>query len=372
MERAIRTLFVLPSGADCPAAQLAWHLVSHLPRRAIEPSVCFLEDGPVALRWRGALRIRAQALGPAGKAPGLARAARELAAMIRTQGVQLVHAVGGVAQLAAGGAARIAGVPAVWTQPGVARWGRWRDVRAARSHARAIIVHSPAAERAQRRMLLFRRGCHHVAPGVSLPERLPEHRRRDARRLLGLPDDALLVASIGPLDDAAAHERFLLAGASLCHARPLARLLIAGTRGERRDTADGPVARRAEALGLRDRTGFADPAHLARAFDACDIVFHGALGEPEVPVALLEAMAAGVAVVVEESPLVAETIVRDTTALVAPPDHEALAARLLALADSPGHRAALATAGARIARERHDADAMAGRLIEIYGGLVAT
>jgi glycosyltransferase involved in cell wall biosynthesis len=315
--------------------------------------------------------VPVHALRPAGKGAGRTRLAREVAALARETGTQVLHAVGTAAQLVAARAAKDTGLPELWSQPGVTQWGRLTDLRAGLSPARAVLLYSREGEAAQRKLFYRRSRCRRLTAGVGLPERLPEHRHADARAALGIAPEAVVAASLGPLGDAAAHETFLRAAASLCHARPHARLIIAGTRGD--DGGPQSVMARAAALKLEGRVVIVPPANFTRALDAADIaVYDAAASEPLVPVPLLQALAAGLAVVVHDGPLVGEIVTHADNALLSPRgDHEALAVALLALADDPHRRAALGSAAARLARERHDAARMAAEVLALYRDLLA-
>jgi glycosyltransferase involved in cell wall biosynthesis len=373
---AIRALYLLRRADYGPDTRLLWHLLAHLPRREVEPAVCFLEDGPLTAQWATTLSLKARALAAEGRAGsgggGGRKAAHAVAGMVRGIGAQVIHAFGAAAQIVAGKAAQETGIPGVWTQPGVTRLGRLTDLRASLAPTHAVLLHSALGEQAQRRLLVRRRGCRRITTGVGLPERLPEHRRAAARELLGLPGDAVIAASLGPLDDSrgVAHECFLRAGASLCHARAAAQLVIAGTHG----TSGGArtLAARVAALGLAPRTRIADPSQLATALDAADIAVHANGDHDELPVELIQALAAGLAVVVHDGPLVAEIVALGDTALATPRgDDEALAVALLALADDPRRRLALAGAAAAAARDHHDADRMAAEVIAVYREMLA-
>lgn len=372
-ESAIRTLFVLPAAAYAPDTLLTGHLLAHLPRSAVEPAVCFLEDGPLTNDWAARLDIGAHAVAPQGKPGSRRRAAQALAALVRTLGAQVLHAVGPAAQLVASRAAKATGVPGMWTQPGVTHWGRLRDLRASLSATRAVLIHSDESERAQRRMLLGRKRVRRVTAGIPLPDRLPEHRRAAAREALDIPGDAIVAASVGPLDPAEVHETFLRAATSLCNARPRARLVIAGTTGAPGTSA--ALIERIKAAGLESRTQLFAPWQLGTALDATDIAVHGGASpawEPLIPVGLLQALAAGAAVIVQDGPLVDELVLPGETALAVPPGHhEELALLLLALADDPRRRTRLSRAAAASARARHDADRMAAEVLALYRELVA-
>lgn len=368
---AIRALFVAHCADDGPDTLLLWHLLAHLPRPDVAAAVCFLEGGPLVDRWHRALGVAVTTLRPAGKRAGRGRLGRELAALARDSGTQVLHAVGTAAQLVAARAAKDTGLPELWSQPGVTQWSRLVDLRAGLSPARAVLLFSREGEAAQRKLFYRQARCRRMTAGVGLPERLPEHRHADARARLGIAPDAVVAASLGPLGDAAAHETFLRAAVSLCHARAHARLIIGGTHGD--DAGPGSVLARAAALKLAERVVVVPPADLTRALDAADIaVYDAAAREPLVPVPLLQALAAGLAVVVHDGPLVGEIVIHAENALLSPRgDPEALAVALLALADDPRRRAALGSAAARLARERHDADRMAAEVLALYRDVLA-
>lgn len=369
---AIRTLFVAPRADDEPDTLLLGHLLAHLPRPSVEAAVCFLQGGPLVTRWQAELGVRVTALRPAGKGGSRGRLGRELAAIAREIGAQLLHATGTTAQLVAARAASETGLPSVWSQTGVTQWSRLTDLRAGMSNARAVLLYSGAGEAAQRKLFFRRARCRRLTAGVGLPQRLPEHRLAEARAALGIESDAVVAASVGPLDDPAFHECFLRAATSLCNARAQARVVIAGTHGAD-GAGKGSLRSRIDALGLGGRAIVVPPADLGRALDASDIaVYDGAAREPLVPVPLLQALAAGLAVVVHDGPLLGEVVTHGDNALVSPRgDHEALAVALLALADDQRRRAALGAAAARRAREHHDADRMAAEVVALYRDFLA-
>lgn len=135
---------------------------------------------------------------------------------------------------------------------------------------------------------------------------------------------------------------------------------------------DGPQRSRAEAAipaGLRGRVRFhgrVDDAELAARLVGCDLYVSPALGGESFGIVLLEAMAAGAAVLASDLPGY-RTVVTDGLdgRLVPPGDPAALAAAAGELLDDPTHRARLASAGRRQA-EAHDWPIVAAELRRRY------
>lgn len=136
---------------------------------------------------------------------------------------------------------------------------------------------------------------------------------------------------------------------------------------------DGPLApalrTRAESLGIADRVVFCGARPDARALlGACDAALLTSRSEG-LPLAVLEAWAAGIPVVAARAPGVCELVRPDEDALLCPPEPAALARALEnVLGDS-----ALAAHLARRGRERaadHTEGAMAERYLELYARLL--
>ena len=92
-----------------------------------------------------------------------------------------------------------------------------------------------------------------------------------------------------------------------------------------------------------------------------------------VPKVLLEALAAGRAVVATDIPGCREVIVDDENGvLVAPGDPDALARAVIALADDPARRARLGAAGRRLAEARLGVETIAQATLAVYRDALAT
>ena len=180
-----------------------------------------------------------------------------------------------------------------------------------------------------------------VIPNFIDPDAYPQptaERRTAARAALGLDPGALVIGSVAditagkrPADLVAAARPLLQAGA---------RLLIAGAELDAAEAARVRAAARGLGVELLGRR--ADVPELLAAFD----IFALASEREEMPVAVLEAMAAGLPVVAADTGGLAEMVVEGETGLLVPPrDVAAFGGRLQRLAGDPALRAGMGAAG---------------------------
>jgi len=157
-----------------------------------------------------------------------------------------------------------------------------------------------------------------------------------ARRKFGIASAEIVVGSVGQLRGEKNHERLVRAFAALTSKQPY-RLLMVG---------DGPLQdhliRLARELGIYDRVIFAgavsDPADCYQAMD----VFALSSDTEQMPIAVLEAMAAGLPVVSTDVGDVRAMVSAGNRAYVVPPGREeAYTAGLAALVGDPETRRAL-------------------------------
>ncbi len=130
------------------------------------------------------------------------------------------------------------------------------------------------------------------------------------------------------------------------------------------------LAARARALGLDGRLTFPGPVP-ARAALAQMAVFVLSSYMENAPLALLEAMAAGVPVVATRVGGVPELVPEGTGELVEPGDPAALAAAIARLLDDPSLASARAAAARRHVEASGGAAAMVDRTLALYEGLLA-
>ncbi len=175
-----------------------------------------------------------------------------------------------------------------------------------------------------------------------------------ARARLGLAAGTLLIGSVGRLVGLKHHRLLLELMPALAASRPAVDLVLVG---------DGPL--RAELEGLADSLGVADRVHLIGARDdvaqllpALDIFALPSLTEG-LSIALLEACAAGLAIVATHVGGNPEIITDGTTGRLVPPDdRNAMRIVLAELLDDPASRKRLGAAAQDWVRENGSIEAM--------------
>lgn len=189
--------------------------------------------------------------------------------------------------------------------------------------------------------------------------------RGHLRRELGAPTDAPLVGIVARLVPIKAHDVFLTAAAAVRRARPATRFVIVGD-GERRAQIVADIER----LGLRDAVHLLGwRADLERIYADLDVAVLTSRNEGS-PVALIEAMAAGVPVVATAVGGVPDVVEDGVTGRLAPDgDAAAVAARILEAIDR-GVAAPLVDLARRRVLERYGADRLVTDIDELYGRLL--
>jgi glycosyltransferase involved in cell wall biosynthesis len=217
----------------------------------------------------------------------------------------------------------------------------------------------------------------HIAPaakvtviplGLELDDLLAIDRPiREWRTELGWTEDAFVVGFVGRFVPVKDVPTLLHAFAAFVTSVSQARLLLVGD-GECRDQIEGT----AQSLGIVRLVRFAGWQHdLRRVYGAMDVVALTSKNEGT-PVAIIEALAAGRAVVATRVGGVPDVIQDGQTGLLVPPgDPIALAGALERMAREPALRARLAAAGRRSVADRfgrqrlvRDMDALYQRLLK--------
>ncbi len=266
----------------------------------------------------------------------------------------------------AGLPARLAGVGAVIPRRGsefplkdviLYRWTYQRI-------ATAMLVNSRATERSLLRDVAWRpAGRIHVLPnGVDSSRFAALRPRLNVRRAIGVPEDAVLAASIGELTGRKNAIALVRAIGSLAHAGPAPHAIFAGDGPERPRILD-----EARALGIGDRIhvlGFRDDVpHL---LGACDLLVHVARVEG-FGYAVAEAMMAGLPVVAARVSSLPEIVDDGVTGLLVSPDDDAALARAIDLyARDPERRARDGAAGRRKAITHFELERRTDELESIF------
>jgi glycosyltransferase involved in cell wall biosynthesis len=204
-----------------------------------------------------------------------------------------------------------------------------------------------------------------ISNGITMPS-LPEASPAELgelRRQLGAEAGDLLLASVGRLAEQKGHRYLLSAVAKLVRARGVAaRLMILG---------DGPLRteleEQARAEGIADRVIFTGiRPDVFRVLSAVDVVVFSSLFEG-LPVALLEAMAAGRCIVGTDAPGILDAVRPDREALIVPTrDADSLCEALHQVARAPGLSRRLGEAAHRRFLEEFTAAHMVGRYEALY------
>ncbi len=373
-DRRIRVVHVLPF-LDVGGVEVRRAAVGAQVRAARELRECF-EFQFCALGTGGAVADELRGLGydvtilkrnphPANWAATIA-----LTRWLRRIAPDVVHSAAFEANVHAALARRLARVPvAVSEEIGVPEqrptWARALDglahrkstcVVAASGSVKAYLVEREGVPEERVRVIY---GCAAVMPVA-----------RDngvvTRAELGCPNDAWVVGCVGRLVREKAYDVLLEAFARVIQEERRAHLVIVG---------DGPekeaLARLAGALGVGDRVNFLgkrrDVGRLLPAFD----VFALASDTEGLPVALLEAMLAGVPVVATAVGGVPEVVHDGETGILAPPrDSAGLASGILSCAKNPARAQEMAARARPEVADRFSAGRYVHELVELYRSLL--
>ena len=284
-----------------------------------------------------------------------------LARALRADGATLVHAHNFGRFFYLGPAAALAGVPALYTEHSNTRreeHALWLTQRPLSALAARIVAVSEDVRRGLVEDQGLRARRVRVVPnGIDAAPYAAAGAQRDAvRAALGL-GGAFVVGSVArlvPVKDQACQ----LAALARC---PQATLVLVG---------DGPERAALEALaaqlGVTARVRFLGTRHdVPNLLAAFDVFTLSSLSEG-LPVAVLEAMAAGLPVVATRVGGVPEAVRDGVTGLLTPPrDAAALGAAWRAL-ESPQRRAALGAAGRAVVRSRFSLAAMVRAYEALY------
>jgi glycosyltransferase involved in cell wall biosynthesis len=190
--------------------------------------------------------------------------------------------------------------------------------------------------------------------------------RAEARRRLGLDPNRPLVANVGRLVPIKDHSTFLRAAADVVRSHPDVTFVIAGD-GELRASVESEARRL-----LPERVRFLGWVHdLATLYAALDLVVLTSRNEGT-PVALIEAGAAGKAVVATSVGGVPDVVRDGKTGLLAPAgDPRAVAMQIAALLDDSSRAAAMGRAGREWVRDRYSVQRLVADTASLYRELLA-
>lgn len=364
--RPRRIALALESSGPGGAENVVLHLAAGLRAAGDEPVVVTMRPG-----W---MTERAEAAGIevwlAPQRPGLALGwIPRFAARLRRGGIDCLHSHEFAMNVYGGAAARQLGIASVATIHG-RHWATGRPRRALayrvlhRLGMQLVAVSYDLAGFLAPGLRLPREAIAVIHNGIALapPPVGGEHERarRETRGALGIADADPLLLAVGNLYPVKDHATLLRAAARLSGAH----VAIAGRGDEeaklRALAAELGIAARLHLLGLRD--------DVPRLHLAADVFVQPSLSEG-LPLAILEAMGAGLPVVATRVGGVPEAVLEgETGCLVAPGDPEALAAALRPLLEAPSLRARFGAAGARRIALEFSLAAMTGSYRTLYRG----
>lgn len=385
-----RVLHFIESLGIGGAERTVQDLATRLPRHGIVTAVCCLRDGPLRVPLERAgvavfclgLRRRSIVLLPWFIAD-IARVLWRLTRLLRSQNIDILHAHIADAAMLALAAGRYCGVPVIVTFHGLGllpterrrgdprTWLRRRLYRAlARGAWRSIAV-SPKVQQAlcadlgfdPARTLVLGNGIDTAAyaSGATAGTAIA------LREELGLDPSARVIVAVGRLVHNKGQVHLLEAMPLVLKRFPAAVLVLVGD-GPDRDTLAQHVARRGLGQAVRltgARTDVA--AHLALAE-----IFALVSSSEGVPLALLEAMAAGRPIVATAVAGIVDVIEHGRSGLLVPfAEHRALADALGVLLEDQTLAQQLGANAQREARSRYDIDGTVRAMATLYSAAMA-
>jgi len=330
----------------------------------------------VCVEREGVLAHDARSLGARvvsiGKPPGLRPKTYErLRAVFRELQSNVVHTHQVTALFYAGRAARRAGVPlVVHTEHGkhyAARFlTRMQGRLAARNARRFFCVSDDLAKEVERCRIVPKDKIFVVRNGIETARFAKSAERTELRRSLSFPHAAAVIGTVGRLSDVKRQDVLLRGFAQVRKVMPEARLLLVG---------DGPMRGSLEALAIELGIGSsvhfagyqADPQRFLQAMDAFALTSRS----EGMPLAVLEAWAAGVPVIASRVGGLPEMIEKGKTGLLFDfPDAGQLAKGLVRILCEPGLAAGLRETARQHVQTRFDSRVMAEQYAAHYRELL--
>jgi glycosyltransferase involved in cell wall biosynthesis len=354
------------------AERLLERAIPYLDRTRFDYRVAYL------LPWKDALVPAFRAAGIPVYCLGYARTwdagvLRRLAALLAREPVEVVHAhlpMAGILARLARTRARVRGV--VYTEHNVpARYGRitrWLNALTYRLNDVVIAVSEqveaqlrPYARNGRPRLVTIPNAVDAALVGAGA------RTRGEVCREFGFPEDARLVVNVANLVPKKGHRHLLAAARLIAERDTRARFLLIGA-----GPLAGQLADEARRAGLDGRLVFAGFRPDAAALTAAADVFVLSSTHEGLPIALLEAMTLGRAVVATRVGGVPEVVTHgETGLLVEPADADALAAATLSLLGDEERRDMLGRQARQRALQRHGMAEMVRAVERVYGELVA-
>ena len=359
-----------PGGTELALMTLARRLRA---RGHFEPRVAVLGGGGAwaeMLRGEGIAVTELGIAGPLRRPRALARLLR-LAALVRREGIAIVHTFLFDADVYGMLACRLGFPRAVITTRRAIKAHRPHHLRAYRLTDRfvqRIVANSKAVERFTVEVERAPAAKVMTIPNGVDVEAFAAGSAARGRGVLGLGDDARVVLAVGTLKPVKGQDLLLEAMRGHLERRPELRLVLAGTvsahfgQGLREQVVQA---------GLEQRVLFPGSVEAVPDLLAAADLFVLPSRSEGMSNALLEAMAAGRAIVATDVGGARECLADGECGIIVEPDNpSALAAAIGRVLDDPERAAAMARAAARRAADEYALDRMVARTEDLYRELV--
>ena len=299
-----------------------------------------------------------------------ARSAQDLARLVRRNQIQIVHAhMARDYPLAAYAARTNPGSRLIVTRHVLFPLNRLHRITLAKA-SRIIAVSQAVAAQLQADAIAPSEKISVVLNGINtagFQEAKQKFSRPQFLNSWNLPEDCLLVGTVGELTPLKGQEEFLRAATRVLRQHPNACFVIAGIDHSRGKEHRTRIEQLIEQLNLKERVRLAGwLADLAQLYCALD-VFVSASHTESFGLALVEAMASGTAVVATETASAREIIEPGETGLLVPiGDVDELAKSILTLAADQKERIRMGTAAQQTASTRFSVERMVAETEKIY------
>lgn len=290
---------------------------------------------------------------------------------IRKHDIKLIHAHLPWAGIVARRAGRITGVPVVYTEHNKQEryhvLTRWMNLLTMNWLTKVIAVSADVAESIRTHKPGLKPPLQTLLNGVNIDHFAPgSFDGSDVRNTLGIPKDAPVIGTVAVFRFQKRLDVWMQIAAAILEKVPGAHFVIVG---------DGPLkaelVETRRKLNLEERVHFAGLQTEVRPYlAAMDIYMMSSIFEG-LPIALLEAMASGCAVVTTDAGGIKEVIRHGQEGLVCPVDQpEKLATFAVELLNNPEKRRQLAAQGRTRVEEHFSLKKMVRELEELYAGLL--
>jgi glycosyltransferase involved in cell wall biosynthesis len=345
-----------PGGAERVLAEIAGELAAEGC-----PGVAFLPENHEGWLGRELTAVGVQVEHYRLERPFSPRCARELAAAFRAHRIDIAHSHEFTMAVYGAWAAHRVRIPHVITMHGgryyAGRWQRRLAMRFAVASSGAVVAVSQDLATHMRNDLHVRHDAIAVIPNGVRSRPLPES---TLRRELGLAPDDRIILAVGNLYPVKGHH-FLIDALALLPPALRAHVVIAG----RGDLA-ARLATQASALGIAERVHLLGLREdIPNLLAAADVFAHPSLDEG-LPLALLEAMFAGRAIVASDVGEIGRALGGSSGLLVEPGDPVALAASIRRTLESPREADMLGACASHRAASEYGLDSMVARYAHIY------